>query len=229
MKKPNPFLNLACPQPLGPGSFEMASSLVEATNIQAGMRVLEVGAGTGQIAATLAKYWDVTVVTLEPWGDLNTIHENAEELGVSNRVLALNVVAQRLPFADNCFDAEISIGSFEMIKDERPEALKELIRVSKEGARIGIAEPMCLHEELPADLITIDYFCDSKEYFRTVEWNANLFRQYGLNITSQYYFDDGYKWWVDNFRYYDGNKEEILQDGGRWLSLGLVVREKQNS
>ncbi|MBS4176954.1 hypothetical protein KHA89_05380 [Bacillus sp. FJAT-49731] len=32
---------------------------------------MEVGAGTGQIAVSLTKYWCVSVVTLEPLEDLN--------------------------------------------------------------------------------------------------------------------------------------------------------------
>lgn len=226
MNKTNPFLGIVNPRPLGPGSYEMAYSLVQATKIQPGMRVLEIGAGTGQVAATLAKHWNVSVVTLEPWEDLNIIQKYAEEVGVSNQVLALNAKAQKMPFADQCFDAVISIGSFEMIKDERPQALQEMVRVAKKGARIGIAEPMCLQELLPSDLAELDYFRASQECFRTVEWNIHLFRQHGLSIKESHYFADGYKWWVENFRYYDGNKDEILQDGGRWLSLGLVVGEK---
>jgi len=226
MNTTNPFLRIHNPRPLGPGSYEMAYSLVEATKIQPGMRVLEIGAGTGQVAATIAKHWNVSVVTLEPWEDLKSIQKYAEDVGVPNQILALNAIAQKMPFADHCFDAVLSIDSFEMIKDERPQALQEMVRVAKRGARIGIAEPMCLQESLPSDLAELDYFRASQEYFRTVEWNSNLFRQHGLSIVDSYYFDDGYKWWVDNFRYYDGNKEEILKDRGRWLSLGLVVGEK---
>jgi ubiquinone/menaquinone biosynthesis C-methylase UbiE len=204
----------------------MAFSLIEAAKIKPGMRVLEIGAGTGQIAAILAKHWNVSVVTLEPWEDLGTIQDYAEQVGVSNQVLAINAIAQKLPFADNCFDAVISIGSFEMIKDERPQALQEMVRVARRGARVGIAEPMALQETLPSDLSSIEYFINSKDYFKTVNWNCDLFRQAGLTITDHYYFEEGYKWWVENLRYYDGNKQEILQDGGRWLSLGLVVGEK---
>ncbi|MBS4203511.1 SAM-dependent methyltransferase [Lederbergia citrea] len=40
-------------------------------NLQPGMRVLEVGAGNGQMAVTLTKYWGVSVVTIEPLEDLN--------------------------------------------------------------------------------------------------------------------------------------------------------------
>jgi ubiquinone/menaquinone biosynthesis C-methylase UbiE len=62
----------------------------------------------------------------------------------------------------------MSIGSFEFIKDERQQALQEMIRVTKKGSRIGIAEPMCLQERLPADLADLDWFQSTHEYFRTV-------------------------------------------------------------
>jgi ubiquinone/menaquinone biosynthesis C-methylase UbiE len=93
----------------------------------------------------LAKHWNISVVTLEPlpWNDLNTIQKYADEMGVGNKVLAMNTLAQKMPFGDNSFDAVISIGSFEIIKDERPQALQDMIRVAKKGSRIGIAEPMC--------------------------------------------------------------------------------------
>jgi protein-L-isoaspartate O-methyltransferase len=62
------------------------------------MRVLEIGAGTGQVAAVLAKHWNVSVVTLEPipWNDLNTIQKYADERGVGNKVLAMNTLAQKI-------------------------------------------------------------------------------------------------------------------------------------
>ena len=134
----------------GPGSFQMALPLVEAVGIRAGMRVLEVGGGSGQIAVTLAKHWDVTVFTLEPWFGGEHIQARAATAGVFDRVIALKLKAERPGFAEATFDAVISIGSFEMILDHRQAALAQMVRVAKPGARIGIAEPMCL----PAPICT---------------------------------------------------------------------------
>ena len=114
-----------------------------------------VGGGSGQIAATIAKQWDAQVVTLEPWTDGKAILAYAAQQGVENRVLPLRIKAQAMPFPDNSFDAIISIDSFEMIGEERPVALKEMIRVARPGARIGIAEPMCL-SHMPEDLCGLD-------------------------------------------------------------------------
>lgn len=65
-----------------------------------------------------------------------------------------------------------------------------------------------------------------KRWLRSLEWNCDLYRNHGLTITEKYYFPEAKQWMIDNFRYYDGEKDFILVDNGRWLSLGLVVGQK---
>lgn len=228
----NPFLSIDQPSPWGPGSFEMALPLVESAQIQMGMLVLEVGGGSGQIAAVLAKFWDVHVITLEPWRDGTEIRDTANRQGVGNRVLPLRLQAQSLPFPTEAFDAVISVGSFEMIGEERPRALAEMVRVARKGAFVGIAEPMCQTETAPTDIAVLDatHGLQFQECFRTLEWNAELFRSKGLEVTEAYHFPQAQVWWMDyrhRAKISDGEKELILKDEGRWISLGLVVGRKQ--
>ena len=93
-------------------------------------------------------------------------------------------MAQSLPFAEETFDAVIFIGSFEMIGDDRMLALREMVRVARHGALIGIAEPMCRSNTLPSDLRDLDQ-SGNRQFeasFRTLDWNKALFRQQGLTI-----------------------------------------------
>ena len=219
----------------GPGSFEMALPLIEAVGIKSGMRVLEVGGGSGQIAITLAKHWDVTVFTLEPWRGGNEIQARAAVAGVWDRVIALGMRAQNLRFADETFDAVISIGSFEMIGEERPNALEQMVRVAKRGARVGVAEPMCLPVPIPSDLRELDRarFSDGRgfEYhFRSVDWTAELFERAGLAVVERRNFPEAIKWWREySARVSEAERALIHADGGRWATLGMVVGEKPSS
>ncbi|MUT65931.1 class I SAM-dependent methyltransferase [Paenibacillus sp. NEAU-GSW1] len=221
----NPFLSIQNPTPVGAGSYEMALPLITALELKPGMRILEIGAGTGQVAATLAKHWGVTVITLELWESLNFIQECASEQGVYNDVLAVKANAERMPFPDEAFDAVFSIGSFFMIED-REQALKEITRVTRANGYFGIAEPMCTLNPVPIGLGNFDIFKSYKKWLRTLDWNRNLLQSQGFLITESFYFSEGYQWMLDNFRYYDGEKDFILHDAGRWLGLGLAVGKK---
>jgi cyclopropane fatty-acyl-phospholipid synthase-like methyltransferase len=231
----NPFLQLENREAWGPGSFEMALPLIEAVGIKSGMRVLEVGGGSGQIAIALAKHWNVTVFTLEPLRGGNEIQAAAAVAGVWDRVIALRTRAQNLRFADESFDAVISIGSFEMIGEERPQALEQMVRVAKLGARVGVAEPMCLPVPIPADIRELDRarFSDGhgfEYHFRSVDWTAELFERAGLAVVERWYFPDAIKWWRDfSERVSEAERAMINTDGGRWASLGMVVGEKPSS
>src|SRR5919109_288629 len=104
----NPFLEVTERAVWGPGTLEMALPLAEAVGIRPGMRVLEVGGGSGQVASILAAHWDVSVVALEPWEGGAHIQARAAAAGVSQRVLGLKLKAQDLGiFADATFDAVI--------------------------------------------------------------------------------------------------------------------------
>jgi SAM-dependent methyltransferase len=151
-------------------------------------------------------------------------------------VLGLKLRAQDLGiFPDGTFDAVISIGSFEMIGDERPQALEQLVRVARPGARVGIAEPMCLPGPVPPDVLELDRRYKqgqwSEYYFRTADWNRALFERHGLSVTDSdaHYFPDAYAWWLAyaaEGKISPEEQELIRADGGRWLSLGLVVGQK---
>jgi hypothetical protein len=117
-----------------------------------------------------------------------------------------------------------------MIGEERPLALSEMIRVAKIGARIGIAEPMCLPGPIPIDIPDSDTKRSFQECFSTLSWNCELFSNHGLEIVDSYYFDGAYQWWEeyrDQGRISEIEQQFITQDKGRWISLGLVVGVKQ--
>ncbi len=237
----NPSTSVADPAILGPGTLDMALPLVQAVAVQPGMRVLEVGGGTGQVATILAQAFDVTVFTLEPWHGGEDIQARAAAAGVGDRVIALTSTAQRLPFAANTFDAVLSINSFETIGpferggDERPAALAEMVRVARPGARVGIAEPMCLPVPIPAEIAALDEQGDLRfqQCFRTVAWNTALFERGGLRVVEEYYFPEARRWWLA----YEAQATQperaveralILRDNGRWLSLGKRQDSERN-
>ncbi len=101
-----------------------------AAELAGARRVLDVGAGDGQISRLAAGLDGVeTVVALDPtW---NQIRVAAERGGATGFVRAS---ADRLPFADRAFDAAVACLVFEHI-DAVDEAIAEVARVLAPGGR----------------------------------------------------------------------------------------------
>src|SRR4051794_23654677 len=114
--------------PLGP-------RLVEACRIAPGIRVLDVGAGTGNASIPAAQRGaNVTASDLTP-ELLETGRRRAEGAGVELEWVEAD--AERLPFEDASFDAVISsIGAMFAPIHER--VADELVRVCRPGGTIGL-------------------------------------------------------------------------------------------
>ena len=122
--------------PLDAGTMQCAAHLVRFAGVSAGMKLLDVGCGTGVVAVTAARCGaEVEAIDLTPQL-LERARENCEIAGVQVRLQEGDV--EELPFADGQFDTVLS--QFAHIFAPRPEvALAEMLRVLKPGGIIAFA------------------------------------------------------------------------------------------
>src|SRR5205807_6805717 len=113
-----------------------AARLVQHANVKQGMRVLDVGCGTGVVAITAAHLGAlVTAIDLTP-----QLLERARE---NSRIAGLDVDwreadAEALPFGDTQFDVVLS--QFAHMFAPRPDvAISEMLRVLKPGGTIAFS------------------------------------------------------------------------------------------
>jgi len=114
----------------------VGETLVEAVDVGAGERVLDIAAGNGN--ATLAaahRFAHVTSTDYVPdLLDKGAARARAEGLDVSFRVAD----AEALPYADSTFDVALSTFGIMFTPDHR-KAASEALRVVRSGGRIGMA------------------------------------------------------------------------------------------
>ncbi|WP_328537471.1 class I SAM-dependent methyltransferase [Streptomyces sp. NBC_00344] len=121
---------------------------------QPGMRVLEIGPGTGlqslHVAPRLGDEGRLDIVDIQQQM-LDHVMGRASESGISNIAPTL-ADAHELPFPDACFDAAYLVTAIGEIPDPTV-TLGELRRVLKPGGRLIVGEFFDRHQIRPAQLI----------------------------------------------------------------------------
>jgi arsenite methyltransferase len=122
-------------------SFAGVANPFSLGRLERGERVLDLGSGAGTDSLVAAQMVGpqgrVTGIDMTP-EMLAKARAAAAEMGATN-VEFVEAEAERLPFADACFDVVISNGVIDLVPD-KDAAFSELFRVLAPGGRIQIAD-----------------------------------------------------------------------------------------
>ena len=114
--------------------------LIEAIGPRPGQRILDVATGTGMVAAGLARRGaDVTGLDQSEQMLSAARQRLAEHPDLADKITLVQGEAEHLPFADGEFDA-LTFTYLLRYVDDRAATMRELARVVKPGARIGMVE-----------------------------------------------------------------------------------------
>jgi arsenite methyltransferase len=135
-----------------PGGTDLTRRLADALHLEPGDRVLDVASGLGTTALLLAAEHHVDVVGID-LGDaqVTKARSRAAAAGLDGRARFEVGDAEQLPVDDASFDAAVCECAFCTFPD-KPTAARELARVLRPGARIGIIDVWLEPGRLEPDL-----------------------------------------------------------------------------
>lgn len=165
------------------GGIYATCRLLAKCSLNEGMKVLNVGCGTGYTACYLAKNYKTQVIAL----DINQrgIIEAGNRVlkqGVDEKVLLIQADAHNLPFIDAVFDLVI-IESV-LVFCDAVEVLSKIYKGLKPGSTIGFNELTFLKPP-PARLVSLLTGTLGISAFQQKEWKSALRKAGFINITSE--------------------------------------------
>ncbi|MGH8259011.1 MAG: SAM-dependent methyltransferase [Steroidobacteraceae bacterium] len=133
---------------MGPHVLWLAEWLSQRLDLRPGMRVLDLGCGRAASSIFFAREFGVTVCAADLWIKPAENRQRIEQSGGAELVLPLSAEAHALPFAEESFDAIVSLDAYHYFGTDDL-YLGYISRFMKPGGRLGIVVPG-VREELSA-------------------------------------------------------------------------------
>lgn len=100
---------------MGPNSMMLLEELLADIPLNPRMRVLDLGCGNGLTSIFLAKEYGVQVFALDLWVSATDNYRRFQEAGVDDMVIPIHGNALDMPFANEFFDAVISVDAYHYV------------------------------------------------------------------------------------------------------------------
>lgn len=199
---------------MGPNVLCLIEILCEKMNLKPGMRILDMGCGAGFTSIILAKEYGVTVFANDLWFPATENYERFVKAGVEDRVFPLNAEAHNLPYANNFFDAAISIDAYHYFGTDECYFGDYYAKLVKQGGQFGLVSPGLSREFSGGLPEKMKPFWEPNMYaWHSAEWWQKLWNKSGLvDVTYAYEIPDGKSIWkmTADYDLHDADTENYL-------------------
>ena len=229
---------------MGPNALWLAEALCEEMELKPGMRVLDMGCGRAMTSIFLAKEFGVEVWANDLWISATDNWKRIREAGLEKQVFPIHAEAHALPYANDFFDAIVSLDSYQSYGTDNL-YLHYFLRFLKSRGQIGIVVPALMREfgkKIPAHLTkrtpTGKRFWEPNECFcfHTLAWWRRFWAQTDLvDVEHSDTVRDGWRDWllfeeVKTTLGTNRNDDELpalRADRGRYLGFVRMVARKR--
>ncbi len=163
---------------MGPSALLILEELLSKLNLNKNMRILDLGCGTGLTSMYLAKKTGAQIYAADLWINPSDNLKRFKQVGLEGQIIPLRIDAtQPMPFADEYFDAVISIDAYFYFGTGEDFLDKSLTPLVKEGGIIAIGIPGIRGD---ADAQTIEKmtpYLRGETNFHTKDWWQALWQK----------------------------------------------------
>ena len=216
----------------GANSLWLTEWLTEAMDLQPGMRVLDLGCGAASSSIFLYREFGVQVWATDLWINASENLQRIRDAGVEEGVFPIHADARSLPFANNFFDAIVSIDSFFYYGTDDL-YLNYIARLIKPGGLIGIAGAGTMQEidsSVPEHLR--EWWEPSMCCLHSAAWWRHHWERTGIvTVELADTMPDGWRRWLDWHRVVaPDNATEIKAietDSGQYMGYVRMVGRRK--
>ncbi len=221
---------------MGPNAVWLVEALSQVLNLQPGMRVMDLGCGKAISSIFLAREFQLQVWATDLWISPGENWLRIRAANAGHQVFPIYAEAHALPFANDFFDALVSLDAYHYFGTDDL-YLSYVSRFVRPGGSISIVVPGISHEfnaGLPAHLSSLwpaDWWS-----FHSPDWWRSHWEKTGLvNVEVADFIPDGWKYWLKwmevcrdaGFRSSEEDIAILRADAGQTLGFTRMVAHKK--
>lgn len=215
---------------MGPNSMKILEEIMGDIPLKSGMRVLDLGCGNGLTSVFLAKEYGVQVFAVDLWISATDNYKRFKNMGLEKEIIPIHSDATSLPFANNYFDAVISIDSYHYFGCHDNFFDGYLSKFLKEDALVAIGIPGMkyeVHNNVPDDM-KVYWPDDALATWHSIDWWNNILLKSDhfemVQIREMQGFDEAWQdWLITENKHAIGDRAMIKADNGRFMNLISIV------
>ena len=186
---------------MGPNSLKLMEELTSEMSLKQGMRVLDLGCGTGLTSLFAAREFGVQVYAYDLWVTAGENYKRIKEWGMEDRIIPIHGDANEMPFAEDFFDAIITADSYHYYGNKSGFFKEKVAPYIKQGGQFGMIVPGFKREpDEKTHLLFDDILKEEFSEWQTLEWWKKVFIGDGLKISKAWESEGFEELWADWLR-----------------------------
>lgn len=219
---------------MGPNAVMLLEELAKDITLKPGMRVLDLGCGKGLTSMWLANQFDIQIFALDLWISATENYQRFLDKGLDDRIIPIHADALQMPFAEDYFDAVISVDSYQYYGTEELYMDNHLAPLVKKAGIIAIVVPGVkreLQEPIPQEM-ALSWTKEDISTFHSCEWWKTLLRKSSktdmVSIKEMQCFDESWNDWLECDNEYAVSDRPAMNAGaGKYMNfISMICKRK---
>ena len=186
---------------MGPNPAKLLEELMNRFPLEAGQTIMDLGCGQGVTSIMLVKEYALRVFAVDLWISASENWQRFLAQGLTNQqIVPIHEDAHTLPFAENFFDAVVSVDSYHYFGLDKAYLGKHLLPLVKPGGWILLVVPGFhhdIHADIPKEMLTSWSAEDLDTIHDAVYWRDVIEATEGIEIISIEEMESNEECWQD--------------------------------
>ncbi len=216
---------------MGPNPIKIEEELLQNHVIPRGSLVMDLGSGQGLTSVFLVKEYGFRVFATDLWCDPTEVKHFFDDMGLTNeQIMPIHADATALPYAEETFDAVVSVDSYHYFGRDPAYLGKHLLPLVRHGGMLYIAVPGMkkdCHDNLPPEFL-LSWTPEDLDTIHDAAYWENIIRQTpGVEIVSIHEMESNEEVWNDwlasDNDYARGDRKSMEAGAGKYMNFVAII------